>query len=107
MAPSIHNDNGYACLNYNTVLFECIVFSDNFHFRTGRVGLHLIVLKYTHLILLVHNINNEVVKLIYKPQRCLYVNPYPATFIYLHFQPLEVVSRYRDPQPQVIENYSV
>ena len=26
--------------------------------------------------------------------------------IYLNFQPLEVVSRYRDPQPQVIENYS-
>ena len=25
--------------------------------------------------------------------------------IYLNFQPLEAVSRYRDPQPQVIENY--
>ena len=23
---------------------------------------------------------------------------------YLNFQPLEVVSRYRDPQPQVVEN---
>ena len=28
------------------------------------------------------------------------VNPYPATLIYLNFQPLEVVDRYRDPQPQ-------
>ena len=36
----------------------------------------------------------------------LRVNPYPAKYIYLNFQPLEVVSRYRDPQPQVIENYS-
>ena len=25
--------------------------------------------------------------------------------LYLNFQPLEVVSRYRDPQPQVVENY--
>ena len=28
------------------------------------------------------------------------------TKIDLNFQPLEVVSRYRDPQPQVVENYS-
>ena len=34
------------------------------------------------------------------------LNPYPAKVIYLHFLPLEVVSRYRDPQPQVGENYS-
>ena len=34
------------------------------------------------------------------------VNPYPAKLIYLNFQPLEVVSRYRDPQLQVAENYS-
>ena len=33
-------------------------------------------------------------------------NPYLAEEIYLNFQPLEVVSRYRDPQPQVVENYS-
>ena len=33
------------------------------------------------------------------------VDPYPAKLIYLNFQPLEVVSRYRDPQPQVAENY--
>ena len=32
-------------------------------------------------------------------------NPAPA-LIYLNFQPLEVVSRYRDPQPQVVDNYS-
>ena len=34
------------------------------------------------------------------------INPYLANLIYLNFQPLEVVSRYRDPQPQVVENYS-
>ena len=34
------------------------------------------------------------------------VNPYPANLIYLNFQPLEVVSRYRNPQLQVDENYS-
>ena len=33
-------------------------------------------------------------------------NPYPTKLIYLNFQPLEVVSRYRDPQPEVAENYS-
>ena len=33
-------------------------------------------------------------------------NPYPAKIIHLNFQPLEVVSRYRDPQIQVGENYS-
>ena len=33
-------------------------------------------------------------------------NQYPAKFTYLNIQPLESVSRYRDPQPQVVENYS-
>ena len=33
-------------------------------------------------------------------------NPYPANLLYLNFHPLEVVSRYRDPQLQVGENYS-
>ena len=33
-------------------------------------------------------------------------NPHPPELIDLSFQPLEVVSRYRDPQPQVVENYS-
>ena len=31
-------------------------------------------------------------------------NPYPAKLIYLNFQPLEVVNRGSDPQPQVVEN---
>ena len=34
------------------------------------------------------------------------VNTYHAMLIYLNFQPLEVVSRYRDPQLQVAENYA-
>ena len=33
-------------------------------------------------------------------------NPYSSELIYLNFQTLEVVSRYRDPQLQVTENYS-
>ena len=33
------------------------------------------------------------------------VNLYPAKLIYSNFQPLQVVSRYRDPQPQVVEYY--
>ena len=37
---------------------------------------------------------------------CLYINPYPAKLIYLNFQPLVVVSRYRDPHLQMVENYS-
>ena len=35
-----------------------------------------------------------------------YINPLPAKLSYLNFHPLEVVSRYRDPQLQVGENYS-
>ena len=35
----------------------------------------------------------------------MYPGPYLAIkVIYVTFQPLEVVSRYRDPQPQVVEN---
>ena len=30
----------------------------------------------------------------------------PAKLMYFYFQPLKVVSRYRDPQLQVAENYS-
>ena len=41
---------------------------------------------------------------------CIYsglgFNSYPAELIYLNFHPLEVVSRYRDPQLQVSENYA-
>ena len=33
------------------------------------------------------------------------INPYPAKHVYLNFQPLEDVSRNRDLQPQVVENY--
>ena len=33
------------------------------------------------------------------------LNPFPAKVIYLKFKPVEVVSRYRDTQPQVVENY--
>ena len=32
------------------------------------------------------------------------VNPYPAKLNNVHFQPLDVVSRSRDPQRQVAEN---
>ena len=35
----------------------------------------------------------------------VYANPYPAKLIYLNFQPLEAVSRNRDPQLQVGKNY--
>ena len=40
-------------------------------------------------------------------QPIFYNNPYSAKLIiYLNFQSLEVVDRYRDPQPQVLENNS-
>ena len=35
----------------------------------------------------------------------LWLNPYPAKIFYLYFHPLVVVSRNRDTQPQVGENY--
>ena len=34
------------------------------------------------------------------------ITPYSARLIYLNCSPLEVVSRYRDPQLQVAENYT-
>ena len=40
------------------------------------------------------------------PMEMTDINPYPAKLNYLNFQTLEVVSRYRDPQLQVVENYS-
>ena len=44
---------------------------------------------------------------ILKPvSQLLTINSYPAKLIYLNFQPLEVVSYYSDPQPQVVENCS-
>ena len=40
-------------------------------------------------------------------QKTVTVKPYPyARVIYLNFRPLDIVSRYRDPQSQVVENYS-
>ena len=45
---------------------------------------------------------NEV-KYLYLQKIYLYqINPYPANLLF--FSPLEVVSRYRDPQPQVVYN---
>ena len=35
------------------------------------------------------------------------VNPDHAKEIYVNFQPLDAVPRYRDPQPQVVENYLI
>ena len=37
--------------------------------------------------------------------RHLAFNPFPAELSYLNFHPLQVVSRYRDPQLQAGENY--
>ena len=34
------------------------------------------------------------------------INPFPAKLSYLIFQPIKVVSRYRDPKLQVCDNYS-
>ena len=36
----------------------------------------------------------------------VYINPLSATLSFLNFLPLDVVSRYRDPQFQVAENHS-
>ena len=36
----------------------------------------------------------------------VFIDPLPAKLYFLNFYPLEVVSRYRDPQLQVGENYS-
>ena len=37
---------------------------------------------------------------------CMVLLPYHAKLIYVNCQPLGVVSRYRDPQLQAVENYS-
>ena len=53
-------------------------------------------------IIMLHNINYKCVTRISR----ISINPYPAKLIYLNFQPLKIVSRYREPQLQVAENYS-
>ena len=40
-----------------------------------------------------------------KPYRGIIINHYSAKLNNLNFQPLEFVSRYRDPQLQLAENY--
>ena len=50
--------------------------------------------------------NQTLNHITFSPARPVYIKPLLATLIYLFFHPLEVVSRYRDPQPQVVENYS-
>ena len=42
----------------------------------------------------------------YTATHCDKINPYSAKINYLNFHPLVVVSRYREPQLQVGENYS-
>ena len=49
---------------------------------------------------------NASLMLVHRLRRWTDINPYPPNLLYLNVQPLEVVSRYRDPQPQVVENYS-
>ena len=48
-------------------------------------------------------LDGQPICLCYEPyfQPC---NPYPAKLIFLNFQPLKVVSRYRDAQPKVAKN---
>ena len=57
--------------------------------------------------LCMHNsviVANDSFSTVVLPRSYIQFNPYTARVIYLNFQPLEVVSRYRDPQPQVAEN---
>ena len=54
-----------------------------------------------------YNFNKTDWELTEKSAKFPTVNTYPAKVFFFNFQPLEVVSRYRDPQPQVVENYSI
>ena len=80
---------------------------DSFHFcmaTSVERHLHLHRLSHTHCLLV------QYTHVCHLPSgsvsQCGYHDDYPVKLIYLNFQPLEVVSRYRDPQPQVVENYS-
>ena len=55
---------------------------------------------------LLYVLNIALVKLVPGAHFTKYSSFDPGKLIYSHFQPLEVVSRYRDPQPQVVENNS-
>ena len=65
------------------------------------------------MIIIYRNMINAISALfdIYQHNVCIYktlitVNPLTAKLFNLNFHPLEVVSRWRDPQLQVSENYS-
>ena len=51
-----------------------------------------------------HTLKNRLLAITELRKSCIAFNPYPAKLIYFNFHPLEVVSRYRDPQLQVDEN---
>ena len=53
----------------------------------------------------VHGLNDEGDAMSMNPVWIKAGNPCPAKLMYFNFHPLEVVSRYRDPQLQVAENY--
>ena len=61
-------------------------------------------------VLLSNSVNNDntlcLFKLIIVYGWVVYFNPLTAKLFYFNFHPLEVVSRWRDPQLQVSENYS-
>ena len=48
----------------------------------------------------------DYMNILAKSAKLILINPYPAKLGHFNFHPLEVVSRYRDPQLQVGENYS-
>ena len=93
----------HLCLrNQNWVLFSNYMFWTNEHGRSSFFG--LIHRSPTQQIIFTHPL---LVKLIYhQPAAVTRFNPLTATLFKLNFHSLEVVSRWRDPQLQVSENYS-
>ena len=56
------------------------------------------------MVISIYNLKSQ--RLISRLNRVILIHLEFTKLIYLNFQPLEVVSRYRDSQPQVVENYS-
>ena len=88
--PQLHSMK--FCTNFEPALGERLISSGIWHFRQWWCNTVLSIISLTQ-------VNHRVMV----KNAIFNVNPYPAKLIYLNFNPLEVVSRYRDPQLQMVK----
>ena len=96
----------YIFLNMLKFVFICIMCIVN-----ERQSINIYIYIYIKLLPFVFADACRAVLCCAKPKGSIFlsINPYPTKirwFFFVKFHPLDVVARYRDSQPQVVENYS-